>query len=303
MSIVRWGTTTLAIALVFTAMTTSGCFQVGNPDRAGGGTGTGVSPTLHDVALQGVNHAQNFCQPLQFCASCHGDQLQGGPNGEPSCTQCHGRLWETCGQNTAHDVNLGGVSHASGYCTPFQNCTACHGNQLQGGANGEPSCSQCHGPLWETCGQNTGHTENLGGTFHAPGYCSPYENCTACHGTNLRGGPQGEPSCLQCHDQKKWKNCGAVQHNKVKDGVAHASDWCQPQRDCAPCHGADLRGGPNNEPSCYRCHGDKWNGGECNGGGGEDDDALSLIGRVFPSTYHPKTRPVHPWLASRCPAL
>ncbi len=276
----------------FGLITLVGCFQVDNPMQAGtGGTGR-AQPTPHDVVIGGFNHAQGYCQPQANCAACHGTDLKGGANGEPSCLQCHGALWNTCGQNAVHDVNINGVMHAAGYCSPQQNCASCHGADLKGGANGEPSCFQCHGALWNTCGQNASHDVNLGGAMHASGYCSPYENCGRCHGDDLRGGVNGEPSCLQCHDQRKWMNCGKTQHNKIEDNVAHAQDWCKPQRDCAPCHGADLRGGPNGEPSCYRCHGDKWSGKECKGGGDDDDDAEdeSLTTRASGRTGFPPAR-------------
>ncbi len=63
---------------------------------------------------------------------------------------------------------------------------------------------------------------------------------------------------MKCHDQRKWMNCGTTQHNDSEDGVQHARNKERPATDCAPCHGADLRGGPNNEPSCYKCHAKKW---------------------------------------------
>ena len=256
--------------------------------------------TKHDTKLGGVNHASGYCNPQQNCAVCHGTDLKGGPNGASSCFKCHGSLWKTCGQNTTHDQNLGGVKHAKGYCSPTSNCASCHGSDLRGGANGEPSCYKCHGSLWKTCGQNTNHDKNLGGVRHASGYCSPYQNCSRCHGSNLRGGQNGEPSCLKCHTQKKWMNCGATQHNKKKDGVYHAQNWCNPTQYCAPCHGSNLRGGPNGEPSCYRCHGDKWSKGKCSkNGGGEDEDALSDASLTLDSQwmfYH--TIRVHAWRSS-----
>jgi hypothetical protein len=53
------------------------------------------------------------------------------------------------------------------------------------------------------------HNANLGGYLHAPGYCQPLQNCAQCHGSNLRGGTSGEPSCYECHDAK-WAEgeCG-----------------------------------------------------------------------------------------------
>jgi len=43
------------------------------------------------------------------------------------------------------------------------------------------------------------HTVMRGGHFHAPGLNSPQGVCTACHGGDLRGGANGEPSCYSCH--------------------------------------------------------------------------------------------------------
>jgi hypothetical protein len=45
------------------------------------------------------------------------------------------------------------------------------------------------------------HTVSQSGRFHAPGLANPQENCAGCHGQNLRGGANGEPSCFLCHRQ------------------------------------------------------------------------------------------------------
>ena len=221
--------------------------------------------TSHSVSLSGVNHRPNYCQPIDNCTACHGPTLKGGTSGEPSCTKCHGERWNLpgCGKNI-HTVSLKGVNHAPGYCTPLQNCIECHGANLQGGAFGAPSCAKCHGEWWKrsSCGKNI-HTVSLGGVSHAPNYCLPYQSCVECHGSDLHGGPYGEPSCLKCHTQKKWQNCGSTQHNQRKDGVYHAANFCKPLDNCIQCHGSNLRGGPNNEPSCYRCHGEKWKESDC----------------------------------------
>jgi hypothetical protein len=47
------------------------------------------------------------------------------------------------------------------------------------------------------------HTVNMNGQWHAPGLQSPQGGCTTCHGADLRGGTEGEPSCYACHG-KKW---------------------------------------------------------------------------------------------------
>ena len=47
-------------------------------------------------------------------------------------------------------------------------------------------------------------------------------------------------------------------HTVVQDGVRHAAGLRDPLSNCAGCHGADLRGGDDGQPSCYSCHGKKW---------------------------------------------
>jgi len=110
----------------------------------------------------------------------------------------------------SHSINFGGHLHAQGYCEPYLHCTACHGDSLQGGPLGQPSCTSCHIDHWNgaACGV-TIHTINFDGHHHAPGYCQPLQNCAQCHGSNLRGGTSGEPSCYECHDAK-WAEgeCG-----------------------------------------------------------------------------------------------
>jgi hypothetical protein len=102
-----------------------------------------------------------------------------------------------------HNVNFGGKLHAAGYCQPYQNCALCHGSTLAGGTAGQPSCTKCHLDNWN--GSNCGtviHTINKDGHLHAPGYCQPLQNCAQCHGSTLRGGTAGQPSCYECHDAK-----------------------------------------------------------------------------------------------------
>ena len=51
-------------------------------------------------------------------------------------------------------------------------------------------------------GAPEGHTVVKNGVTHAPGLNNPTENCTSCHGSDLRGGASGQPSCFSCHNQK-----------------------------------------------------------------------------------------------------
>lgn len=46
------------------------------------------------------------------------------------------------------------------------------------------------------------HTENRGGSMHAPGMFQAKQNCTSCHGSTLKGDGDDAPSCYSCHGQK-----------------------------------------------------------------------------------------------------
>lgn len=47
-------------------------------------------------------------------------------------------------------------------------------------------------------------------------------------------------------------------HTVSQDGVRHLPGLGDPETNCVACHGADLLGGANGEPSCFSCHGQKW---------------------------------------------
>ena len=198
-------------ATILVALAAPSCWDADNPMRAGQGGPGAPSRPAHDVMLGAAFHASGYCQPFLRCSACHGDSLQGGPVGQPSCTKCHLDHWNesTCGIS-AHTIDLGGYLHAPGYCQPYQNCAECHGGALAGGTSGQPSCTECHADHWNgpSCGVNN-HTINIDGHLHAPGYCQPFQNCAQCHGSTLRGGTAGQPSCYECHDDK-WTetDCG-----------------------------------------------------------------------------------------------
>ncbi|MGE0173519.1 MAG: hypothetical protein AB7T49_12050 [Oligoflexales bacterium] len=47
-------------------------------------------------------------------------------------------------------------------------------------------------------------------------------------------------------------------HDTNHMGVFHAAPASKALRYCVKCHGATLAGGPLGEPSCFTCHGVKW---------------------------------------------
>lgn len=61
-----------------------------------------------------------------------------------------------------------------------------------------------------------------------------------------------------CSDSTSPSEAVPADHTARKGGAFHAPGLTDPVRNCATCHGADLRGGANGEPSCFRCHGEVW---------------------------------------------
>jgi len=47
-------------------------------------------------------------------------------------------------------------------------------------------------------------------------------------------------------------------HTNSQDGALHMDGLRDPVNNCTACHGDDLQGGEDGEPSCYSCHGDEW---------------------------------------------
>ena len=86
--------------------------------------------------------------------------------------------------------------------------------------------------------------------------------CSYCHGLNLDGGSQGEPSCFQCHG-RRWVDrdpelvLAPADHTELRGGrYYHQVGLQTPVGTCDNCHGSDLTGnGTDDTPSCYLCHG------------------------------------------------
>lgn len=61
-----------------------------------------------------------------------------------------------------------------------------------------------------------------------------------------------------CGDSSTAPDTAPQGHSVIKDGVAHMPGLETPTNGCVQCHGDDLMGGTDDEPSCYACHGKKW---------------------------------------------
>jgi len=107
----------------------------------------------HDL-IAGIMHAYPAAKAPRYCKDCHGSQLVGGANAEPSCYKCHGEHWQDIPHDVSlapadHTVLLGGYRHHPALQTPENACSECHGPNLEGsGRGGHPSCFLCHDMVW-----------------------------------------------------------------------------------------------------------------------------------------------------------
>ncbi len=140
-------------------------------------------------------------------------------------------------------------------------CQTCHGEDYEGGIS-EVSCYQCHnGPsghpdysIWVRSSDSP--------DFHGK---DNIERCKTCHGDDYEGGVS-EVSCYQCHDGPGGYGCPDFtppsNHTVLQERddcyALHRPGFEDPlENGCTICHGTDLTG--NYGPSCFTCHGDKWN--------------------------------------------
>jgi len=209
----------------------------------------------HKVNRNGIMHKTGILNAEKNCGACHGgaglkkENIAGKLR--PGCHDCHGDNWTRL---EIHNQSKNGKMHASDPYAPDPTCTACHGTDLKGSGSA-PSCYSCHGPKWLQA--EARHTESKSGKKHAPNFSDPDRYCAGCHGTGLKGSTTA-PSCYTCHGAK-WL-MASTPHSVLKYGVGHAEAFNSPQNNCTGCHGADLRGSES-APSCYKCHGAKWAGG------------------------------------------
>jgi len=175
----------------------------------GGSTGGGSSsgpPATHTNSEDGIMHAPGNDLPYtNGCTACHGTTLQGGVG--PSCTSCHGQLWNEAPPTNDGSSGTGGSSGGQSLYATY--CAACHGatgTSLTGrsvdqistaisnvGAMNSIALSltelQAIADYLVAPGTDTGSgTGTGGGTSSGSGTLDGQalytQYCTACHGTN-----------------------------------------------------------------------------------------------------------------------
>ena len=85
----------------------------------------------------------------------------------------------TGGPQASHTNSEVGVMHAPGNDFPYTNtCTMCHGLNLEGGVG--PSCTTCHGEVWNESPPTAGG--DTGGSGSTEGQALYTTYCATCHG-------------------------------------------------------------------------------------------------------------------------
>jgi hypothetical protein len=92
--------TTIALSAAFLALAALSC------DTLFPSQSKPEVPSDHTRSLSGALHRPGWNDPMEACAECHGDSLQGGVQWSgnrrvvaPSCYQCHGAVWESVGED------------------------------------------------------------------------------------------------------------------------------------------------------------------------------------------------------------
>jgi len=114
------------------------------------------------------------------------------------------------------------------------------------------------------------HDRNVSDICHGSHYLDPSGYCSEpnCHGSDIRGGNTGGPSCYSCHGD--YWNVRTL-HSKKIFGVKHWRDLCTSTDFVVMCgsdycHTAALTGsnGYMKSPGCNSCHGiPTADGGNC----------------------------------------
>jgi len=180
-----------------------------------GGTNSGGSsggpPASHTNSEDGIMHAPGNDLPYtNGCTACHGANLEG--NVGPSCTSCHGEVWNESAPSNDGNTGTGGSSDGQSLYATY--CAACHGTtgtsltgrsvdqistaisnvgamnsialsltELQAIANYLVNPGSGTGTGTDT-GTGTGGDTGSGGSGTLDGQTLYTSYCAACHGAN-----------------------------------------------------------------------------------------------------------------------
>ena len=201
-----------------------------------------------------LQHGGDFTLKIEYCKTCHGEDLQGGHT-DSSCLTCH------------HKNNWKNTNHGNEYISNIETCLSCHGIDMEGGLV-ETSCINCHhNGGW---GNDNPHGQGLSESCYGCHANLESSSCNSCHHgewNNLEewinshdeafsSNPAG---CRKsCHTDDSSLSCQICHHldwNELYN--SHGDAFKEKEDSCKHCHGDDLHGG-SSHISCETCHHDYW---------------------------------------------
>jgi hypothetical protein len=183
---------------------------------------------------------------MTVCNNCHErGRLYG--NGPTACHDCHVSANHPGGQAF---LTKGSVEfHGDAYHADSDGCASCHGVDFSGGTGGL-DCAGCH--FGATGAREPSASSWSHGTVpHNDQILADAGRvCNSCHYLNRAYGTGPDP-CHDCHTDASHPNG----QDWLDSSVAgyHGDEAAADVESCAPCHGADFRGGASGV-DCHTCH-------------------------------------------------
>jgi cytochrome b subunit of formate dehydrogenase len=200
------------------------------------------------------------------------------PQPAAACKDCHGTHNVLAPSDPKSPANRSHVSATCGRChedAESHFALSAHGQALQLGVKGAPSCIDCHGehnvepiaskasPVYKThearvcLNCHLSNPDVRGRVGPSAGFIEAYES--SVHGVALAAGNENAATCSDCH--------GAHDMKKARDTTSRVNKWNIPET-CGKCHGditavyndsihgTALKWGNTNAPACTDCHGE-----------------------------------------------
>ncbi len=211
----------------------------------------------------------------------HPSMIQvGGKTGSPnlSCRDCHGTHDISSPQKPGSKFFVSNLVNACGEChgdveEAFK--SSAHGQALQAGTKGAPTCLSCHlKPIVTlTAGEDTAQLriaqEKLCLSCHlddpsvrartspTAGFIASYES--SVHGAALTKGNATAANCVDCHGSHQMRKGSDPASRVSKMNIPHTCARCHPAIDKKyeeSVHGIAVAKGNTDAPVCTDCHGE-----------------------------------------------
>ena len=180
--------------------------------------------------------------------------------GSETCQACHEDIYNSFLKSPHHIVEITPKRGFKG-----RGCEACHGMGSLHAGSGDATLIRNPAKLTAAAADKTCLTCHLNQPTHVGRLQSSHGNnavsCVSCHKIHANG-PNGlvvrkpaqiNTQCASCH-QNVWAQFQKPNHHRVPEGAMSCIDCHNPHGSIKPATGRTFA---SNDPSCFRCHGDK----------------------------------------------